>query len=105
MLNVCIFKSHTHTIHRPTLAGWDAAGRILYTEQSSVSINLYAMDAATLHSWSQIKIVGGEAGPVAAAGQWKIVPADNLLEDADGLLRPPQKGGGTTQSISDLSVR
>ena len=92
-------------MHRPTLAGWDAAGRILYTEQSSVSINLYAMDAATLHSWSQIKIVGGEAGPVAAAGQWRIVPADNLLEDADGLLRPPQKGGGTTQSISDLSVR
>jgi len=26
------------------------------------------MDSATLHSWSQIKIVGGEAGPVAAAG-------------------------------------
>ena len=41
----------------------------------------------------------------AASGRNPPLATKNLLEDTDGLRRPPPSKGGATQSISDLSMR
>ena len=72
----------------PTLAGWDDAGRILYTEQASVAINLYAIDGATLSGWEQIELKGAAVpaagGPTVIGGAFRATSRVSIARAAKG---------------------